>query len=70
MFGVVPRTLWQTRFGPDERNRIPMAMRCLLVEHDAGLVLIDTVLGKASKARRSWKMRLPPRDFFRVMSPG
>ena len=45
MFGVVPRTLWQTRFEPDERNRIPMAMRCLLVEHDAGLVLIDTALG-------------------------
>ena len=45
MFGVVPRVLWQTRFEPDERNRIPMAMRCLLVEHDDGLVLIDTALG-------------------------
>ncbi len=45
MFGVVPRTLWQSRFEPDERNRIPMAMRCLLVEHDDGLVLIDTALG-------------------------
>jgi glyoxylase-like metal-dependent hydrolase (beta-lactamase superfamily II) len=45
MFGVVPRTLWQTRFEPDERNRIPMAMRCLLVEHDDGLILIDTALG-------------------------
>ena len=45
MFGVVPRTLWQTRFEPDERNRIPMAMRCLLVEHEDGLVLIDTALG-------------------------
>jgi glyoxylase-like metal-dependent hydrolase (beta-lactamase superfamily II) len=45
MFGVVPRTLWQTRIAPDERNRIPLAMRCLLVEHDDGLVLIDTALG-------------------------
>ncbi len=45
MFGVVPRTLWQTRIEPDERNRIPLAMRCLLVEHDDGLVLIDTALG-------------------------
>jgi glyoxylase-like metal-dependent hydrolase (beta-lactamase superfamily II) len=45
MFGVVPRMLWQTRFEPDERHRIPMAMRCLLVEHDNGLVLIDTALG-------------------------
>ncbi len=45
MFGVVPRMLWQTRIEPDERNRIPLAMRCVLVEHDDGLVLIDTALG-------------------------
>ena len=51
MFGVVPRMLWQTRFEPDERNRIPMAMRCLLVEHDAGLILIDTALGNKEDAK-------------------
>jgi len=45
MFGVVPRPLWQTRIAPDERHRIPLAMRCLLVEHPDGLVLIDTALG-------------------------
>jgi glyoxylase-like metal-dependent hydrolase (beta-lactamase superfamily II) len=45
MFGVVPKPLWARRAPPDERNRIPLAMRCLLVEHDAGLVLIDTALG-------------------------
>jgi glyoxylase-like metal-dependent hydrolase (beta-lactamase superfamily II) len=45
MFGVVPRTLWRTQIEPDERNRIPLAMRCLLVEHSDGLVLIDTALG-------------------------
>lgn len=45
MFGVVPRTLWQTRVPPDARHRIPLAMRCLLVEHPDGLVLIDTALG-------------------------
>jgi glyoxylase-like metal-dependent hydrolase (beta-lactamase superfamily II) len=45
MFGVVPRTLWSTRVALDERHRIPLAMRCLLVEHPDGLVLIDTALG-------------------------
>ena len=45
MFGVVPKPLWQKRIAPDERNRIPLALRCLLVEHDDGLVLIDTGLG-------------------------
>lgn len=45
MFGVVPKTLWERRIPADARNRIPMGMRCLLVEHDDGLVLIDTGSG-------------------------
>jgi glyoxylase-like metal-dependent hydrolase (beta-lactamase superfamily II) len=51
MFGVVPRTLWMKRVPPDERNRIPLAMRCLLVEHPDGLVLIDSALGNKEEAR-------------------
>ena len=51
MFGVVPRTLWKARIEPDKRNRIPLAMRCVLVEHDDGLVLIDTALGNKEDAR-------------------
>src|SRR3989449_8217714 len=39
-------TLFRSRRIPaDERNRIPLALRCLLVEHDDGLVLVDTGLG-------------------------
>ena len=79
MFGVVPRTLWKTRIEPDERNRIPLAMRCLLIEHPDGLVLIDTALGNKEDAKfldiygvenqgwrapLSWKTRSPQRDFF------
>jgi glyoxylase-like metal-dependent hydrolase (beta-lactamase superfamily II) len=45
MFGVVPKPLWERRISPDERNRIQLGMRCLLIEHDAGLVLIDTGAG-------------------------
>jgi glyoxylase-like metal-dependent hydrolase (beta-lactamase superfamily II) len=51
MFGIVPRTLWKTRIEPDERNRIPLAMRCVLVEHPDGLVLIDTALGNKEDAK-------------------
>jgi glyoxylase-like metal-dependent hydrolase (beta-lactamase superfamily II) len=51
MFGVVPRTLWTTRIEPDDRNRIPLAMRCVLVEHSDGLVLIDTALGNKEDAK-------------------
>ncbi len=51
MFGVVPKPLWERRIPADERNRIPLALRCLLVEHDAGLVLIDTGLGNKEDAK-------------------
>jgi glyoxylase-like metal-dependent hydrolase (beta-lactamase superfamily II) len=51
MFGVVPRTLWRTRIEPDDRNRIPLALRCVLVEHPDGLVLIDTALGNKEDAK-------------------
>ena len=51
MFGVVPKPLWSRRITPDDRNRIPLAMRCLLIEHPDGLVLIDTGLGNKEDAK-------------------
>jgi glyoxylase-like metal-dependent hydrolase (beta-lactamase superfamily II) len=45
MFGVVPKPLWQKRIPADERNRIPLALRCLLVETPNALVLIDNGVG-------------------------
>jgi hypothetical protein len=51
MFGVVPRTLWSRRMAPDDRNRIPLAMRCLLVEHPGGLLLVDSGLGNKEDAK-------------------
>jgi len=51
MFGVVPKPLWERRIVPDELNRIPLAMRCLLIEHDDGPVLVDTGLGNKEKKK-------------------
>jgi glyoxylase-like metal-dependent hydrolase (beta-lactamase superfamily II) len=45
MFGVVPKPLWEKRIAADERNRIPLALRCLLVETPDALVLVETGLG-------------------------
>ena len=45
MFGVVPKPLWERRIKPDDRNRIQLGMRCLLIEHDIGLILVDTGAG-------------------------
>ena len=45
MFGVVPKSLWQKSNPPDERNLCTWAMRCLLIEDDNRLILIDNGIG-------------------------
>ena len=45
MFGVVPKNLWQRTNPADQNNQIELATRCLLVESENKLVLIDTGLG-------------------------
>jgi len=51
MFGVVPKPLWERRIPADARNRIPLGLRCLLVEAPDALVLIDTGIGNKEDAR-------------------
>ena len=51
MFGVVPKPLWERRAPPDERNRIHLAMRCLLIQTPDLNVLVDTGLGNKESDR-------------------
>jgi glyoxylase-like metal-dependent hydrolase (beta-lactamase superfamily II) len=51
MFGVVPKPLWEKRIPADPRNRIPLGLRCLLIEHPGGLVLVDTGVGNKEDAK-------------------
>jgi glyoxylase-like metal-dependent hydrolase (beta-lactamase superfamily II) len=53
MFGVVPKPLWEKRIPADERNRISLGMRCLLIEHPSGLILVDT--GAGNKETQKFK---------------
>lgn len=47
MFGVVPKPLWSRKIDVDDKNRILMAMRCLLVtsENSDRVYLIDNGCG-------------------------
>ncbi|MFH1009980.1 MAG: MBL fold metallo-hydrolase [bacterium] len=45
MFGVVPRVLWEKTNPPDEKNRIQMTMRALLLQSGARRILVDTGVG-------------------------
>lgn len=51
MFGIVPKALWSRRVEADARNRIPLAMRCLLLEGDGRVVLIDNGIGDKYDAK-------------------
>jgi len=52
VFGVVPRVLWEKVIQPDELNRVPMDLRCLLIESSAGLLLVDTGYGVKLSAKQ------------------
>ena len=58
MFGSVPRPIWSRLQPPDERNRIRLAMRCLLLEGHGRRLLVDVGLGD----------KFPPKlvDIYRV----
>jgi glyoxylase-like metal-dependent hydrolase (beta-lactamase superfamily II) len=45
MFGVIPRTLWEKKIAPDARNRITLAMNCLLIHAAGKRILIETGAG-------------------------
>lgn len=45
MFGVVPKSLWQRTNPADANNMIDIDARCLLIEDDKRLILIDTGMG-------------------------
>jgi glyoxylase-like metal-dependent hydrolase (beta-lactamase superfamily II) len=58
MFGVVPQPLWARTNPPDEKNRISLGMRLLLVEGPDRTWLVDTGLGDKfdEKANRIYRV--------------
>lgn len=45
MFGVVPKSIWNKLNPADENNMCSWALRCLLVEDEGRLILIDNGMG-------------------------
>ncbi|HEY2953776.1 MAG TPA: MBL fold metallo-hydrolase [Candidatus Eisenbacteria bacterium] len=45
MFGSVPKALWSRAHPADEKNRIRLAMRCLLLEGEGRRILVDDGVG-------------------------
>jgi glyoxylase-like metal-dependent hydrolase (beta-lactamase superfamily II) len=61
MFGVIPKVFWEKKLPPDARNRVQLAMNCLLVHAGGKRILIETGIG----AKMSHKLR----DIYAVEGP-
>jgi glyoxylase-like metal-dependent hydrolase (beta-lactamase superfamily II) len=55
-FGLVPRALYSKHLPPDEANRLPMALNCMLIRTADATILVDTGLGEKmdESARAMW----------------
>lgn len=51
MFGVVPKSIWNKLNPADENNMCSWALRCLLIEDEDRLILIDTGMGNKQDAK-------------------
>ena len=51
MFGVVPKSIWKKLNPADENNMCSWALRCLLIEDDGRLILIDNGMGDKQDAK-------------------
>ena len=45
MFGVVPKSIWNKINPADENNMCSWALRCMLIEDEGRLILVDTGMG-------------------------
>lgn len=62
MFGIVPRTLWERRLPPDDRNRVRLALRTLLIRTGGRTIVVDTGIGD--------KLGEKEREIYRVERDG
>jgi glyoxylase-like metal-dependent hydrolase (beta-lactamase superfamily II) len=58
MFGVVPRTLWERKAAPDERNRIALHANCLYIETPSERILFETGMGDKWSDKESERLGL------------
>ena len=46
MFGVIPKLLWEKKCAADSRNRIELAMNCILIRAAGKSILVETGAGE------------------------
>ncbi len=51
VYGLVPRVLWEKVTPPDDKNRVPTALNCLLIVSQGKKILVDNGLGDKLDAK-------------------
>jgi len=52
MFGVVPKPMWEKKSRADDRNRVVLAMNCLLIRAAGKTILVETGAGDKWDAKK------------------
>lgn len=52
MFGVIPKPMWEKKAPADERNRIVLAMNCLLIRAAGKTILVESGAGDKWDAKK------------------
>jgi len=61
-FGVLPKTIWEKKMVPDEKNRLAFAVNSLLVRADSKTILVETGNGTKWDAKLRNIYRFPDND--------
>ena len=71
MFGVVPKTIWEKLVECDDQNRVPTALRSLLITDGERKILVDTGIGNYhdEKFKRMFAPDQPHFDFDDSLKP-
>lgn len=70
MFGTVPKVLWEKSNPPDEKNRIPMEARALLLKSPTRKVVIDTGNGGDFILKYGEKLGAKFADLYNISATG
>jgi len=67
LFGLVPKRLWSRVTEADPENRVPIPLRCLLIESQGKRILVDTGYGDKMTPRVREILGLRPDDRDRLV---
>ncbi|MBA4251917.1 MAG: MBL fold metallo-hydrolase, partial [Chlorobiaceae bacterium] len=70
MFGIIPKLLWERTNPSDDKNRVTLSTRCLLLISDSRKILVDTGMGTKwdEKSKEIYKIEQSENDLINSLS--